>query len=422
MYFFQKVQLNSIQKAIVQTQLSNLHFHPTDCPQREKRGWTGDAQFTSRQASLNFDMTLLYRNWLQTMVDHNYVGCALNGATPVFPQANIDACCYSKHHKFGCDYTGIPNGVFSDVRGSVADVVPYMGVGGWPGDPSWGAIAAILPYVVWKNGDDSLLEAFYDNAKLNVNFFNREGSQNDVLIEFGYYGDWLALETTNKSQVTSTAQIQALSHVLKIAKYLNKTDDVTTFNRTLLMLKSAYHAKYWVASSKSYKGGTQTANLMPLILDIPPSEDVRKMAAEAFVRSVENAGNSTRSGLVGASYVLQALVKAGRGDIALSMAMREEEPSWGYMVNQGPGTFWETWDDTTNSHNHPMFTASIGPYLFSIVGLDPSTWSIPAYLKMLRNGNANTKIKTVTMHIMPDYNAVLKLGAASGWLETCAGK
>ena len=325
------------------------------------------------------------------MVDHNYVGCALNDAAPVFPQANIDTCCYSKHSKFGCDYTGIPNGVFSDVKGSVADVVPYMGVGGWPGDPSWGAIAAILPYVVWKNGDDSLLEAFYDNAKLNVNFFNREGSQNDGLIEFGYYGDWLALETTNKSQVTSTAQIQALSHVLKIAKYLNKTEDVTTFNRTLLMLKSAYHAKYWVASSKSYKGGTQTANLMPLILDIPPSEDVREMAAEAFVKSVENAGNSTRSGLVGASYVLQALVQAGRGDIALSMAMREEEPSWGYMVNQGPGTFWETWDDKTNSHNHPMFTASIGPYLFSIVGLDPSTWSIPAYLKMLKNGNVDTR-------------------------------
>ena len=74
----------------------------------------------------------------------------------------------------------------------MADVVPYMGVGGWPGDPSWGAIAAILPYVVWKNGDDSLLEVFYDNAKRNVNFFNREGSQNDGLIEFGYYGDWLA--------------------------------------------------------------------------------------------------------------------------------------------------------------------------------------------------------------------------------------
>ena len=58
---------------------------------------------------------------------------------------------------------------------------------------------------------------------------------------------------------------------------------------------------------------------------------------------------------------LQALGLAGRGDIALAMAMREEEPSWGYMVKRGPGTIWETWNDKSNSHNHPMFTASIGP-------------------------------------------------------------
>ena len=60
------------------------------------------------------------------------------------------------------------------------------------------------------------------------------------------------------------------------------------------------------------------ANLMPLILDIPPPAE-RGLAAEAFVTKVEAAGNATSSGLVGASFVLQALVLAGRGDIALSM-------------------------------------------------------------------------------------------------------
>lgn len=78
---------------------------------------------------------------------------------------------------------------------------------------------------------------------------------------------------------------------------------------------------------------------MPLILDIPPPAE-RGLAAEAFVAKVEAAGNATSSGLVGASFVLQALRLAGRGDIALSMAMRDEEPSWGYMVKQGPGTIW----------------------------------------------------------------------------------
>lgn len=118
--------LDGIQDAVVQTQLSNLHFHPTDCPQREKRGWTGDAQFTSRQASLNFNMRQLYGNWLQTMADHDQVGCAVNGAAPAFPQTNKDICCNPKHGSFGCDFTGVPNGTFTDTAGSVADVVPFM--------------------------------------------------------------------------------------------------------------------------------------------------------------------------------------------------------------------------------------------------------------------------------------------------------
>ena len=152
--------LDGIQKAIVQTQLSNLHFHPTDCPQREKRGWTGDAQFTSRQASLNLDMRQLYGNWLQTMQDHDMAGCAASGSKPAFPQTNKDICCSPTHKSFGCDYTGIPNGSFANTGGSVADVVPFMYVGGWPGDPSWGSISSVLPYTVWKGGDDALVSQY----------------------------------------------------------------------------------------------------------------------------------------------------------------------------------------------------------------------------------------------------------------------
>ena len=412
--------LNGIQAAIVQTQLSNLHFHPTDCPQREKRGWTGDAQFTSRQASLNFDLTLLYEHWLWTMLDHDHAGCALHGTTPVFPQANKDICCFPKYSKFGCDYTGIPNGTFDQIQGSVADVVPYMYIGGWPGDPSWGAIATVLPYVVWKSGDSGLVEKFYDFAKANVDFFQREAS-GDGLIEFGYYGDWLSLEATDKPQVTSMTQIQAVSHLVDMAEYLGKHADAKAYNRTLLSLKAAYHRTYWDLSCRCYKSGSQTANLMPLILNIPPSDLETKMAAKAFVENVEKAKNATNSGLVGASFVLQALVSAGRGDIALSMAMREDEPSWGYMVKKGPGTIWETWNDQSNSHNHPMFTASIGPYLYSIVGIDPSTWSIPSHWRRLRgNGTINLN-KHVTMHVTPDVHAVQILKAAHGRIETRCG-
>ena len=84
---------------------------------------------------------------------------------------------------------------------------------------------------------------------------------------------------------------------------------------------------------------------MPLVLNIPPTGLAQKQTADAFVASILAAGNATKSGLVGSSFVLQALLQVQRGDIALAMATRETFPSWGYMINQGPGTIWETWDD-----------------------------------------------------------------------------
>lgn len=126
--------LNEIQSAIVQTQKSNVHSHPTDCPQREKRGWTGDGQVTSGTCALNFDAVAMYSTWLQSMEDSATIGCALAPKAPAFPQPECFECCNPKKRAFGCDYTGLPSkGGFTDVQGSVADVVPYMHVGGWPG-------------------------------------------------------------------------------------------------------------------------------------------------------------------------------------------------------------------------------------------------------------------------------------------------
>ena len=119
--------LNKIQTAIKYTQLSNFHSHPTDCPTREKRGWTGDSQITSAGASMNFDTGSFYDNWLQVFGDHQDVGCALHGKEPVFPQGPADKCCNPKVGSFGCDYSGIPDGPggFNETSGSIADVVPF---------------------------------------------------------------------------------------------------------------------------------------------------------------------------------------------------------------------------------------------------------------------------------------------------------
>lgn len=51
------------------SQKSNFVDIPTDCPQREKSGWTGDAQVFAETASYLADTAAFYRKWLRDVRD-----------------------------------------------------------------------------------------------------------------------------------------------------------------------------------------------------------------------------------------------------------------------------------------------------------------------------------------------------------------
>ena len=70
-----------------------------------------------------------------------------------------------------------------------------------------------------------------------------------------------------------------------------------------------------------------------------------------------------------------------------------------------------------------MFTASIGPYMYSIAGFDPSTWTVPSYLRRRAlQGQAVEESEAVTMHVAPDPHAVRVLARASGTVKTMCGQ
>jgi len=93
--------LNEIQRGVVETQESNLHSIPTDCPQREKRGWMGDAQWTSLEATYNFDMAAFYTNFLRSIRDIQKLQCQRDvlPSSPIRPDTYL--CCNGSE-VFGC--------------------------------------------------------------------------------------------------------------------------------------------------------------------------------------------------------------------------------------------------------------------------------------------------------------------------------
>ena len=60
--------LGQIQRNALWSFLSNLQGIPTDCPHREKNGWTGDAHLAAEQAQFNFFPLLVHQKWIN---DHS---------------------------------------------------------------------------------------------------------------------------------------------------------------------------------------------------------------------------------------------------------------------------------------------------------------------------------------------------------------
>lgn len=413
--------LNEIQAAVQQTQLSNLHSIPTDCPTREKRGWMGDAQVSSPEAALNFDMRSLYANFLRTMGDTQAVGCAepanaaLVGlqeigvaagavATEAAPRPPTYQCCDHAHPSFGCSWTG--TNFSGPLPGALPDVVPYTlkPYGGWPGDPSWALAGSYIPWeVLNRTGDSAFATATYAVAKGITDFHTRHVDPSNGLVQFGYYGDWLQLCTTPNGQVTSFSHLHAVAHMADLARATGNTKDAAQYDTLLAQLRRNYHAAYWDATTKSY-GACQTANAIAVVARSAPTQDRAALGA-ALAASVTgaNPAYTVTVGLVGSRYLLEALSLAGYGDVAVALAAQTIEPSWGNMLRVGPGTIWESWSGGGSSRDHPMFAGGIGSWFYEVAGLSLASVS--------SHGDVGVRFR-------PDVAAASVLGGANASIAT----
>ena len=66
--------LNKIQQMTLWSYRSNFVGYPTDCPHREKNGWTGDAQLAAEQAMYNFHNVAAYETWMNDFPDEHGPG------------------------------------------------------------------------------------------------------------------------------------------------------------------------------------------------------------------------------------------------------------------------------------------------------------------------------------------------------------
>lgn len=319
--------VNSIWWATNNSYLSNLFGYPTDCPQREKNGWTGDAHIASETGLYNFDGITVYEKWMADHRDEQQ-----------------------------------PNGV-------LPSIIPSDGWGyEWGNGPDWTSTIAIIPWNLYLfYGDTNALAKCYDNIKRYVDHINELYPSG--LTTWGL-GDWVPVKSQTPVEFTSTAYYYADVLILsKAAGLLQKQVDFKNYDALAEKIKAAFNNKYLNTSTGVYGTGLQTELSVPLQWGLVP-ESLKVKVAARLAERVKSDNNHIDVGLLGTKAILNALSENGYADLAYTVASQETFPSWGWWIKNGATTLYENWPIDAKSDislNHIMF-GEIGAWFYKALG------------------------------------------------------
>ncbi|MCQ2461850.1 MAG: alpha-L-rhamnosidase N-terminal domain-containing protein [Clostridia bacterium] len=319
--------LNWIFNAYVLTQKTNIHgCIPSDCPHRERLGYTGDGQLTCGAVMSVFDAREMYRKWMRDILD-----------------------CQDKK------------------GGHVQHTAPFYGGGGGPG--GWGGAICIVPYRYYKfYGDKSLLADSYSGMKAYLGYMECH-SENGIVVrgEKGGWclGDWCPPHNDVKIPekfVNTYFYIKCIDITAKTAGLLGFEDEKTHWENESKRVRARFNECFYDENTGSYCGGIQGADAFAL--DI--SEGTEK-TLQNFTEKYEKQ-NGFDTGIFGTDLTVKMLFKHGYADAAIRLLTNETENSFYNMKKHGATTLWENWDGC-DSRCHPMFGAVVRYFFEYILGI-----------------------------------------------------
>lgn len=332
--------INKIHHASEWSFISNFLGYPTDCPQREKNGWTGDAHLSAETALLTFKPQMAYTKWLFDLQDAQKESGVLPGIVPT--------------SGWGYSMLGIEEGY----------------------GPAWdGAYIWIPWYMYMYSGDKQVLKSHYENMKKSIGFMI-EKSENQIL-DIGL-GDWVFINTYAPRDLTSTACYYDLTlKVSQIASLLEKQEDADFYGDLAGKIKSAFNQKFYNKKTKTYANSEQTSLAAALYFNLVPSKDVKKVAATLAKVIIKN-DSLLDCGVLGAKWIPHALSDNGFGDLAFQISKNTKYPGWGYWMEQGATTLWEDFNmkSLDNSRNHMFFGDIVHWCYKELTGIRPDPKSV----------------------------------------------
>lgn len=295
--------INKLQNCILTSDTSNFHYFPTDCPHREKNGWTGDVAVSAEQYLYNFDCYASLREWLNNV-----------------RKTQLES-------------------------GEVSCIAPTSGWGyAWGNGMAWDAVLVELPYQLYRfYGKQEIVIENVDAIWKYIAYMKQKENE-DGLMNYGL-GDWceagsfkVSGESTPVEVVASLIAIDFLrkaAFLFEVAKQSERAQEAERYGKCI---ENAFRKKY--ISDCMVSCASQTAQAMALGLRLF-NEDEREKAYRYLLDFIARDNNHFRVGIFGEKYLFDVLSDFGDTDLAIQLIAQPTFPSFGYMLSWGTNTLWE---------------------------------------------------------------------------------
>ena len=355
---------------------------PTDCPTRERSGWTGDFQIFAPTAAMLFDIDGFSRKWLQAVRDDQYDDGCLAMFSP------------------------------DQLRMRTSDNPDRIG----GGSAGWGDAAVAVPWTLYRHyGDARVLEESWESAVAWIEYAlgcarrfrhpslvarSETPAAHEQYIWDGpfHFGEWLeprdpkaperdpaealrALFAADQGEVGTAYLHRSLSQLSEMAGVLGRADDETRFAGLATQVLAAWRTEFLRADGRT-ASDTQAAYVRAIAFGLIPDEFTAAASAR-LVELISERDDHLGTGFLTTGMLLPVLADAGHADLAFRLLTRTGVPSWLEMLERGGTTFWENWENVdedgtvrSGSLNHYSKGAVVGFFYSHIAGLRQDAASV----------------------------------------------
>ncbi len=312
---------------------SNFFYFPTDCPHREKNGWTGDVSVSSKHILQNFDCSESFKAWMENI-----------------------------------RLTQLESGM-------LPAIVPTTGWGyQWGNGPTWDAVIVNLPYYALKY--DGRIDLFEENADMIYKYLVYIAGRRDErgLVNCGL-GDWSQPnpESVRLESLDLTESCMVLDMAEKSSLMFERIGRIkeSKYTRALAEeMRSAIRGNLVDPETMTVKGNCQTVQALALAMGIFDEEEYPKAYAR-LIEMIEEKDRHSYCGMLGVRYLFHVLFANGDGSLAYEMITKETEPSYASMIKRGGTALFESLcaNGVQESQNHHFLGDILNLFVTRMAGL-----------------------------------------------------